>query len=302
MTVLVMEQVSKRYRQTTAVDQVSVSLEKGEIVGVLGPDGAGKTTLLNLAAGMIPPTKGRIKREEEAVGFVPQHFGMYEELSIEENLHFYGQLNGIDKNERDERIAELLARIRLATFASRRAGQLSGGMKRKLAIAGAMLHRPGLMVLDEPTHGVDPVSRREVWEMIRHAAAEGAGVLVSTQYLDEADHCDRVLLLHRGRGLADGRPEALLRQFPYPVWVVREAVNIRSNGVRHLLQMKEVVDAYPRGVDLVVIGRDPSAGEALMRWLHETGAAREVGPVEETGPTMEDVLIRLIREQKGEGR
>jgi ABC-2 type transport system ATP-binding protein len=300
MAILRMEQVSKRYRQTTAVDRLSLSLKKGEIVGVLGPDGAGKTTLLNLAAGMIPPTEGRIEREEEAVGFVPQHFGMYEEMSIEENLHFYGQLNGLDKTERTDRIAELLARTRLAPFASRQAGQLSGGMKRKLAIVCAMLHRPGLMVLDEPTHGVDPVSRREVWEMIRHAAAEGAGVLVSTQYLDEADRCDRVLLLHRGRGLADGRPEELLRQFPHPVWAVREAVKIRSSGVRHLLQMKEVIDAYPRGVDLVVIGRDPSAGEALRKWLHETGAVREVGPVEETEPTMEDVLIRLIREQRGE--
>jgi ABC-2 type transport system ATP-binding protein len=295
-----MEQVSKRYRQTTAVDRVSVVLEKGEIVGVLGPDGAGKTTLLNLAAGMISPTEGQIEREEESVGFVPQHFGMYEELSIEENLHFYGQLNGMDKNERNERIAELLDRTRLSPFASRRSGQLSGGMKRKLAIAGAMLHRPSLMVLDEPTHGVDPVSRREVWEMIRHAAGEGAGVLVSTQYLDEADRCDRVLLLYRGRGLADGRPEELIRQFPYPVWVVREAVKIRSSGVRHLLQMKEVVDAYPRGVDLVVIGHDPSAGEVLTQWLHETGDEYEAGQVEETEPTMEDVLIRLIREQRGE--
>jgi ABC-2 type transport system ATP-binding protein len=173
-------------------------------------------------------------------------------------------------------------------------------MKRKLAIAGAMLHRPRLMVLDEPTHGVDPVSRREVWEMIRHAAGEGAGVLVSTQYLDEADRCDRVLLLYRGRRLADGSPEELLRQFPYPVWVIREALHIRSSGVQHLSRMKEVVDAYPRGVDLVVIGRDSSAGEALKQWLNEMGAAREVGPVEETEPTMEDVLIRLIREQRGE--
>ncbi|GGA35806.1 hypothetical protein GCM10007416_05820 [Kroppenstedtia guangzhouensis] len=292
------QEVTRRYGEKTALKDIGLTLGEAGIHGLIGPDGAGKTTLIKLVAGLIHPTEGKILREKKLrLGYVPETFAMYEEMGVAENLHFYGQLNGLDRERRQKRIDELLCWTDLDRFADRRAGSLSGGMKQKLAIAAAVMHRPDLLLLDEPTNGVDPLSRREVWRLIQTVAREGTRVLVSTQYLDEARHCDRVLLLHRGRVLADEKPQEYRQSFPYRVWIVRDAGGVRGKWLSQLRQESSVAEAYSRGTDLVVWSREAeTVGRMLERWAQE----EEAGPVETGSPDWEDVFTRYLMED-GEG-
>lgn len=204
-----------------AVDDVSFDLSGGRIAGVLGPDGAGKTTLLRMLTGLLKADRGEISvlgcqlpQEADAlqcqVGYMPQKFGLYEDLSVEENLRLYAELHGVPVADQKIRFAELLNMTMLTRFSSRMAGKLSGGMKQKLALACALVSRPQLLILDEPTVGVDVLSRRELWQILRQLAdREAISILVSTAYLDEADHCDELLILHRGRLLLQTTPDGL---------------------------------------------------------------------------------------------
>ncbi|PTX64993.1 ABC-2 type transport system ATP-binding protein [Melghirimyces profundicolus] len=289
-----MKQVTKRYGNQTALDGIDLTLGESGIHGLVGPDGAGKTTLMKLAAGLLKPTRGKVVREQgTSLGYVPQSFGMYEEMSVAENLHFYGRLNGLPRRERQERMEELLRWTDLAPFADRAAGSLSGGMKQKLAIAAAVLHRPHLLLLDEPTNGVDPLSRREVWELICSVMRQGTRVFVSTQYLEEARHCDRVILLFRGRLLADREPGAYREDFPYPVWVVRDASSVRMKWLPRLREEPAVAQAYSRGTDLVVWSRDADKVRQLLEGLSRE---EQAGKVEAEAPGWEDVFSRYMME------
>jgi len=206
---------------TVALDGVSVRVEPGMITGVVGPDGAGKTTLLRLLAGLLRPSAGEVvvlghdmirepQKAHAAIGYMPQRFGLYEDLSVAENLSLFADLHVLSREVRAERIPRLLSFTGLAPFTARLAGRLSGGMKQKLGLACALLARPRLLLLDEPSVGVDPASRRELWAMVgamlEEGRAEGMGVVWATAYLDEAERCGRVLLLHEGRMLAEGPP------------------------------------------------------------------------------------------------
>ncbi len=203
----------------TAVDGVSFSVAPGEIFGLVGPDGAGKTTILRLLTGLLTPSagEGRVAgtplTELEAVrpliGYMSQRFGLYEDLTVEENLRFFGDLMGVAGERFDRRTDRLLSFSGLAPFTARRAGALSGGMKQKLGLACALLHTPRVLFLDEPTNGVDPVSRRDFWRILYDLAREGVTIFVSTAYLDEAERCNRLALLHRGRLLALDTPAAV---------------------------------------------------------------------------------------------
>jgi ABC-2 type transport system ATP-binding protein len=208
-----------------ALDGVSAAVEAGTITGVVGPDGAGKTTLLRLLAGLLRPGEGRVtvlghdmatqsQAAHAAIGYMPQRFGLYEDLTVAENLALFADLHALAGTARAERIPRLLAFTGLAPFTARLAGQLSGGMKQKLGLACALLGRPRLLLLDEPSVGVDPGSRRELWAMVNAMLAEGRGVgmgvVWATAYLDEAERCDRVVLLHEGRMLAEGPPAGFL--------------------------------------------------------------------------------------------
>ncbi len=213
--------VVRRFGAVTALAGVSLSVEPGELLGLIGPDGAGKTTLIRALTGLIDIDEGDVlvssvswsRAPEEArdqLGYMPQQFALYGDLSVDENLRFFGDLFGLSRRDLAERRDRLLAITQLERAKDRPAGALSGGMYKKLAIACALLHRPQVLVLDEPTNGVDPVSRREVWALLYEFVAEGMGVLVSTPYMDEAARCGRVCLLSAGKILIEGEPSALV--------------------------------------------------------------------------------------------
>ena len=208
----------KRQPPTHALIDISLAVQAGKITGLIGSDGAGKTTLLRLAAGLLLPTRGQIRvlnldcthqsiEIQSRVGYMPQQFGLYQDLTVQENLDLFSDLQGVPKNIRPQRYAKLLEMTDLAPFTQRRAGKLSGGMKQKLGLACALIKSPQMLLLDEPTVGVDPVSRRDLWDIISQLVSQdGIGVLVATSYLDEADHCDKLIVLQNGRVLAQGEP------------------------------------------------------------------------------------------------
>lgn len=213
--------VVRRFAGVTALRGVSLAVERGELLGLIGPDGAGKTTLIRALTGLIDVDEGEVcvgsvpwsqapEEAREQLGYMPQQFALYGDLSVDENLKFFGQLFGVKRADFAERRGRLLSITQLEKAKDRPAGALSGGMYKKLAIACALLHRPEVLVLDEPTNGVDPVSRREVWALLYEFVAEGMGVLVSTPYMDEAARCGRVCLLSAGKVLVEGEPSALV--------------------------------------------------------------------------------------------
>ncbi|PRX39038.1 ABC-type multidrug transport system ATPase subunit [Planifilum fimeticola] len=289
------DRVTVRYKEgAAALEDFSGRLAEKRIFGIVGPDGAGKSSLLKLMAGSIRPTSGRMAREGRfQIGYVSESFGLYEDMSVEENLRFYGSLYGLKRAEAEERSRDLLRRAKLLPFGGRLAGKLSGGMKRKLAIVAAVLHRPSCLILDEPTHGVDPLARREIWALIEELAREGTRVVVSTQYLDEVARCDEVLFLHRGRLLVRGSPEELIRCFPHRVFRIPEMREARVRELRRLRTVPGVVDAFPRGVHWIILAEGDEVLEPLKDHLNGMGYRREIEPAE---PEFEDVFIQWMGE------
>jgi ABC-2 type transport system ATP-binding protein len=216
------QDLTRRFGDLTAVDHLNLAIPPGEIFGLVGPDGAGKTTTLRMLCGLVNPSKGTatvaghdVVREPQAVkdqiGYMAQRFGLYLDLSVQENMDFYADLFGIIGSERKQLTAQLLRMTRMEPFRKRPAGQLSGGMKQKLALMCTLLHRPQILFLDEPTNGVDPVSRRDFWAILYQLLKEGITILMATAYLDEAERCNRVGLMHRGRLIRCDAPEVLKR-------------------------------------------------------------------------------------------
>ena len=212
--------LTRRFGELTAVDRLNLAVAGGEIFGLVGPDGAGKTTTLRMLCGLMDPTGGSarvaghdVAREPRAVkdqiGYMAQRFGLYADLSVEENMFFYADLFGIVGAERRDLQARLMRMTRMEPFSKRQAGRLSGGMKQKLALMCTLLHRPRILFLDEPTNGVDPVSRRDFWTILYQLLKEGITVFMTTSYLDEAERCNRVGLMHKGRLIRCDAPEAL---------------------------------------------------------------------------------------------
>jgi len=219
-----LEGVSKRFGELTAVWETTFSIRGGETVGLVGSDGAGKTTLLRMVAGMIRPSEGRISiggldaaahrgRVKELIGYMPQRFGLYPDLSVGENLDFFLDIFGIRGEQRIRRRQRYLGFSNLLPFVQRRAGDLSGGMKQKLGLACVLVHQPAVLILDEPTNGVDPVSRQEFWDILAQMRKSGMTIFVSTAYLDEGEKCDRLMLMHNGRVLAAGSPAVIQAGF-----------------------------------------------------------------------------------------
>jgi ABC-2 type transport system ATP-binding protein len=213
--------LARRFGETRALDGLSFAVRRGELYGLVGPDGAGKTTAIRALAGLIEPDGGEARvlgrdpirdgrAVRESLGLMPQAFSLYRDLSVMENLRFFGRVYCLPRPVFLERAARLLQLTRLATFGDRRADALSGGMYKKLALACALLHQPEVLILDEPTNGVDPVSRRELWALLHEFVHGGMTVLISTPYMDEAERCDRVGLAHRGRLLDEGAPLDML--------------------------------------------------------------------------------------------
>ncbi len=217
---IVADALTKSFPGVRAVGALSFNVCAGEIFGLVGPDGAGKTTTLRMLAGIMPPDAGHaivagydVVRDPEgakhALSYMPQRFGLYEDLTVEENIRFYADLFGVKRAEREQRSEQLLQAAGMAEFRKRMAGKLSGGMKQKLGLVCALIHRPRVILLDEPTTGVDPVSRRDFWRILYELIAEGVAILTSTAYLDEAERCHRVALLHQGKLLFCDTPANL---------------------------------------------------------------------------------------------
>ncbi len=223
--VIQVDKVSKKFGRLEAVSGVSFRMVRGKVFGLVGSDGAGKTTLLRMIATMIGPSSGRIRiegldvvkqrgRVKELLGYMPQRFGLYQDLTVAENFDFFMDIYGIRGKERAKRREFYLGFSTLLPFLKRRAADLSGGMRQKLGLASVLVHEPKVLILDEPTNGVDPVSRQEFWDMLLEMRRKGMTILVSTAYLDEGEKCDRLLLMHQSRILEEASPEEIRAHFP----------------------------------------------------------------------------------------
>ena len=219
------EALTRRFDGVVAVDGLSLEVAEGEIFGLVGPDGAGKTTTMRMLTGILAPTGGRAvvadctvgaddERLKERIGYMSQRFGLYPDLTVAENIDFYADIYGVPKRGRTEKIEQLLGFSNLTPFRHRQAGNLSGGMKQKLGLACALVHTPRVLFLDEPTNGVDPVSRRDFWRILYQLVRERVTIFVSTAYLDEAERCNRLGLLHRGRLIGLGTPDEVKAMMP----------------------------------------------------------------------------------------
>ena len=303
---VVLESVERRFGAITAVDGVSLQVARGEMFGLIGPDGAGKTTTLRLVLGLLPPHAGRIetcslspRRERRAlsgrVGYLSQRFSLYGDLTVDENVAFFAEIHGV----RDWRAGRdrLLDLVRLAPFRGRAADKLSGGMKQKLALACTLVHTPELLVLDEPTTGVDPVSRRDFWRLLARLQKDGLTILLTTPYLDEAERCSRVALMDRGRLLVTETPDALRRAAGAALEVLARPYR---DAARWLRDQPEVEDVETFGQRLHATVGEGVGEEVVARFQDGLRAAGlQVESVRRTIPSLEDVFIRRIRQAHG---
>jgi len=302
------EGLTKRFGQLVAVDNLSFSAQRGEILGIVGPDGAGKSTMLRMLAGVLAPDAGEMEvagadvvrnpeQVKSRISYMPQHFGLYEDLTVTQNIRFYADIFEVSSTDRRRREQQLLDASGMSAFKGRLAGQLSGGMKRKLGIACALIHTPQVLLLDEPTTGVDPVSRRELWAILYSLVFEGVTVIVSTAYLDEAERCQRLLLMHRGRSLFCGTPTELKRTLPGGM------LSIAGSDTRALQRLVRplagVVSAMAMG-DTVHIVVDDAARRTpeILAQLRASGA--QFGEVKEIPPAVEDVFVYTVSQQRSE--
>jgi len=291
----------KVFGDNTAVDRLDLEVASGELFGLVGPDGAGKTTIMRLFSGILAPTGGEawvaghsILREPEAIkekiGYMPQRFGLYEDLTVMENVLFYADLYGASKKERHDRIDRLLTFSNLAPFHDRLAGNLSGGMKQKLGLACALIHTPRVLLLDEPTGGVDPVSRRDLWRILYDLLREGVTVFVSTAYLDEAERCSRIGLIHKGKLLTTGGPREVRRMLHVPMIEVLTPDGRQARAVADSVEGVRSVTAYG---DRLHVGLEAAdAADAVVAAIVSHGV--HVGGARPILPSLEDAFIALV--------
>jgi ABC-2 type transport system ATP-binding protein len=301
--VVVLRGLTRRFGGSVAVDGLTLEVRPGELFGIVGPDGAGKTTTLRMLAGVLPPSGGQgiihgvdVATDPEGVkpfiAYMSQQFGLYTDLTVRENIEFYADLYRVPRGERPSRLERLYAFSNLGSFQDRLAGNLSGGMKQKLSLCCALIHHPKVLLLDEPTFGVDPISRRDLWLILHEMVEEGVTVLVSTSYLDEAERCDRVALINQGRVLALDTPHRLLDLLP------GEVVSV---GGPHPRKARDLIRGLPGVLSTAlfgntvhaVLGDGAGARARVAEALRAAGLpSEELRPVE---PSLEDVFLHLVR-------
>ena len=303
--VVAVDELCKRFAGAAAVDGMSFTVNRGEIFGLVGPDGAGKTTTMRMLAGVMQPDGGGIvidgidvvadpESGKQHLSYMPQRFGLYEDLTVEENIRFYADLFEVPNDVREERASRLLAASGMSQFRGRRAGQLSGGMKQKLGLTCALVHTPQILLLDEPTTGVDPVSRRDFWRILYGLREEGVTILITTAYLDEAERCNRLALLHNGRVLYCDTPAALKQRMPGAVLAVMSTAprEVRTaigahDGVSNIIFIGGGVHAVVDQADL----RIPQLRAALQT---QNVPFDDITVV---APTIEDVFVALLEDE-----
>lgn len=295
--------LDKSFGATRAVVGVSLNVRAGEAYGLVGPDGAGKTTTLRLLVGALTPDRGTVhidgidlrRQVEQArarVGYLAQRFSLYGDLTVEENLRFFGQVRGVQGMALQRRAAELLAFVGLEGFEQRRADLLSGGMKQKLGLACALVHRPQVLLLDEPTGGVDPVTRQDFWQLIIRVLAEGAAVVVSTPYMDEAARCGRLGFIHSGRLLLEGAPRALTQEL---VGHIVELAAHPKAGARAVAQADPEVEDVTAFGDRFHLRVRATTGPLERLPLALAAAGVQLERLRVTAPSLEDVFISLLQ-------
>ena len=300
--------LTRTFGATIAVDHLSLDIEEGELFGLIGPDAAGKTTAIRMMLGILKPDSGEghvgpfdLRRDAESIttmtGYVSQRFSLYGELTVEENLELFADLYGVPRTEREPRLKRLMQFSRLEPFRGRLARNLSGGMRQKLSLSCSLIHTPKLLFLDEPTTGVDPVSRRDLWRLLFDLWQEGVTIIVSTPYMDEAERCTRVGFLSQGKLIASGRPEDLRRAFRGTILEVFSDQRFTAKGI--LARSPHVMDVnlFGEGLHVTVLDR-PEAAEAATR---EALGAHQIGiqSIRRVDPSIEDVFFQLTGETNG---
>jgi len=295
-----------QHKGQQALTGLNLNIPAGQMYGLIGPDGAGKTTAIRILSTVINPSHGEAsiagfstrKQPEKIrrlIGYMPQNFSLYPDLSVLENLNFFANANGVSKTQKSDRIPKMLAFTRLEAFTSRRAGNLSGGMKKKLALACALIHEPQVLLLDEPSTGVDPVSRRELWLILAQVVANGVTVLVSTPYMDEAERCHQVGILYQGKILIDGTPKDLTSNLPFeivevkakPRKLMRQVVQDSDN----ILKWRPIGDRLRLSVE--------NAQDSMVNLKQNLDdSSAEIKVLRRSKRTMEDVFIHLVEKQR----
>jgi ABC-2 type transport system ATP-binding protein len=301
------QNLTKTFGGLTAVDSLNLEIAEGEIFGLVGPDGAGKTTTMRLLSTILDPTSGEawvaghsIGKEpetiKEKIGYMSQRFGLYPDLTVMENIIFYADIYGVSRKGREERINRLLSFSNLTPFKKRQAGNLSGGMKQKLGLTCALIHTPEVLFLDEPTNGVDPVSRRDFWRILYQLLKEKVTIFISTAYLDEAERCNRIGLIHKGKILALGIPEEMKRLMKGAILEIRSD---QPRGATALLREHYDPDSVGLFGDRVhLISEKPEDDSKKVEKLMVEAGFHSLGimPIE---PSLEDVFISVVSQQTG---
>jgi ABC-2 type transport system ATP-binding protein len=301
------EHLERRFGTIVAVRDVSLRVRRGEVFGVLGPNGAGKSTTIRMLCGILDPTGGRgtvlgfdiardAERIKERIGYMTQRFSLYEDLTVRENLLFYAGIYGVPRSERRARVEKVLERTGLSSRQRQIAGTLSGGWKQRVALAGATIHEPPLLFLDEPTAGVDPVSRRDFWEQIHDLAARGTTALMTTHYMDEAERCHRLAFIFRGQLLDVGTPSEI---------VARRALGVVEVAVRPAHDAAEVLRAHPHVEEVAHLGevlrvatRGGAAPHDLVRSALDP-ARFTIEEIRDVRATVEDAFVAMVRAETG---
>ncbi|MBI5507156.1 MAG: ABC transporter ATP-binding protein [Deltaproteobacteria bacterium] len=308
--VLQIDDLKKSFGALEAVRGLTLAVHPGEIVGLVGPDGAGKTTTMRMVAGLVTPNAGSIRILQTTIGaapspvraqmgYMPQQYSLYGDLSVEENLRFFAGMYGLESKVMLAREHRLLGIARLEEFRDRPAAALSGGMYKKLALSCALVHEPRLLLLDEPTNGVDPISRRELWALLREQVGEGVGVLISTPYMDEAARCDRVALLVDGALVAFDTPAALATAFAA---TILELVTEPALGTPAALEALAAVDQiYTVGRKIHLVTHDPTTVQRAVRDQLAAQGVRSLR-LEVVAPTFEDIFLSLSSAKSSEVR
>ena len=302
---VVVEGVARRFGTLEAVRGVTLTVQRAEIFGLVGPDGAGKTTLMRMMAGVLQPDAGRIvlegidvaadpERAKTALGYMPQRFGLYEDLTVDENAFFYGEIFEVPRARYRERVGQLLDAAGLAPFKRRLAGQLSGGMKQKLGLVCALIHTPKVLLLDEPTTGVDPVSRRDFWAILYRLREEGVTIVMSTAYMDEAQRCTRLALLHAGEVRECATPESLKRTLRGALFAI---AGEDPRAMRDALAAAPGVQGILLMGDRVHVHVDDGARRLPEIEARLSAAALAHAPIETVQPGIEDVFVALVGER-----